>query len=111
MLVDGALDEDVLDGDADLSGVAEGSGDGSLDCPVEVGVFADDHGGVSAEFEGDSSVGHELFEFPADSGGAGEAEHPYAGVGEGTLGEGGVAVPAVDDARRTSSFVDDSQEG
>ena len=111
LLVDGVLDQDVLDGDADLSGVAERSRNRSLDGPVEVGVFADDDGRVAAEFEGDPSVGHEFFELPSDSSGAGETEHLDAGIGEGSLGKGGVAVPAVDDARWASGFVDDSEEG
>ncbi len=76
------LDQDALDGDAGLTGVAEASGDAAVGGVGEVGVAVDDDGGVAAEFEDDFLFSGAALDVPADGNAAGEADELDAVVGD-----------------------------
>ena len=80
--VDGVLDQDALDRDAGLAGVAEASGDAAVGGVGEVGVAVDDYGGVASEFEDDFLLPGAAFDVPADGYAAGEADELDAVVGD-----------------------------
>jgi len=79
---DFAVDEDALDADAGLAGVAVGGGGNFWNRGVPVGVRLDKDRGVATEFEGDFEFSGARLELPADLGATGEAEHFQAGIGE-----------------------------
>ena len=111
VVVDRVVDEDVLAGDADLSGVGEAGGDELLDGIVDIGIGGDNGGRVTTEFEGDFLFGDETFEFPANGGRSGETEHGRAVVFDSFLGQFGRHIEDVEDAIGATGFVDKSCEG
>jgi hypothetical protein len=76
------LDEDALDGDAGLAGVAEASGDATVSCVAQIGVAVDDDGGVASELEDDFFLPGAALDIPADWDAAGEADELDAVVGD-----------------------------
>jgi PPK2 family polyphosphate:nucleotide phosphotransferase len=77
---DVVVDEDPLDADADLAGVAEGANRDPADGPVEVGAPVDDRPGVAAELEHDPLLAGARLHRPAHRGRSGEREHREAVV-------------------------------
>ena len=104
------MDEDALDADARLPGVAEGGGRDLGDRGQPVAVRLDDDGRVAAEFEGDFFLGGLRFELPSDLGAAGEADHLDPRVHE---KRGDVLVierDNIDLARRDAGGIEDLRE-
>ena len=68
--IDRLLDQDALDRDAGLPGVAETSGYAALGGVSEIGVAMHDHGSVAPEFENDFFLARVLLHLPTDGGAA-----------------------------------------
>jgi hypothetical protein len=81
------MDEDALDADADLAGVAERADGDPPDGPVEVGAPVDDRPGIAAELEHDALLARPCLHRPANGGRAGERQHGEAIVGDETIAE------------------------
>ena len=75
------LDQNALDRDASLAGIAESAGDAAFGGVAEVGVVVHDDGGVAAEFEDDFLLSGAALDVPANGHAAGEADELDAVVG------------------------------
>lgn len=96
----------MLDGDADLSGVTESARDEFFDTEIDICIFGNNAGRIAAEFKGNSFEWEELFEHPANFGGASETQHFNSFILCGFLGEDAGAVEDVDNSIWATGFVD-----
>ena len=95
------MQDDAAGGGAALAGGAEGSPERAFNGEVEVGVVEDDHGVLSAHFQGTGLEvgGGGLSDDAADLGGSGKGDGADAGMGDdGRAGVGSEAGDDVDDS-------------
>src|SRR5579872_1881266 len=68
------LDQNALNGDTGLAGIAEGAGDAAFGGVKEVGITVYDGSGVATEFQDDFLFSGSAFDVPADGDTAGETD-------------------------------------